>query len=69
MNGHFKRWIEQAALARRGKGTFTANEIMGDIVDSRGTSTCIGSVSAIGWYLNRLQNVIKIKEGTYEVRI
>ena len=51
MNSHFKRWIEQAVLARKGKGTFTSNEIMGDIVDSRGTSTCIGSVTAIGWYL------------------
>jgi len=68
MNSHFKRWVREAVAARAGKGTFTSHIIMGDIVDSKGTSNSIGSVTAIGWYLSRLDNVIKIKEGVYEVR-
>jgi hypothetical protein len=68
MNSHFKRWVREAVAKRTNKGTFTSHTIMGDIVDSRGTSNSIGSVTAIGWYLSRLDNVIKVKEGTYEVK-
>lgn len=68
MNEHFKRWIKEAVKARTGRGTFSSHIIMQDIVDKRGTSNSIGSVTAIGWYLSRLENVIKIKEGVYEVR-
>jgi len=68
MNSHFKRWIREAVAEREGTGVFNAHIIMGDIVDTRGTSNSIGSVTAIGWYLSRLENVIKIKDGIYEVR-
>ena len=63
MNSHFKRWIEKAILEF--DDTFTANMVLEKIVESNGTSPYVGTVSGIGWYLSRLDNVIKIKDGVY----
>lgn len=63
MNTHFKRWIKKAILDF--DDTFTANMVLEKVVEQNGTSPYIGTVSAIGWYVSRLDNVIKIKEGKY----
>lgn len=66
MNNHFKRWIKKAAMTRT--DSFTAKMILQSIVDERGTSSCIGTVAAIGWYLSRLDSIIKVEEGLYKVK-
>ena len=66
MNHHFKRWIRNAVFSRTDE--FSAKMILQSIVDERGTSPCIGTVSAVGWYLSRLDNIIKVKEGMYKVK-
>ena len=65
MNSFFKRWIREAVGNR--DDVFSSNKILEEIVSKYGTSQYIGSVSAIGWYLARLDNVEKINDNRYRV--
>tara|TARA_R110000737_G_scaffold5813_1_gene19240 strand:- start:672 stop:884 length:213 start_codon:yes stop_codon:yes gene_type:complete len=66
MNTHFKRWIKESAF--RMEGEFTSHHVLNDVVTHYGTSPYIGTVSAVGWVLTRLQGVTKLREGVYVVR-
>ena len=46
-----KRWIKEAVAEM--DGDFTAKMILEKIVEKRGTSPYVGSVTGIGWFLNR----------------
>ena len=65
MNSFFKRWIREAVGNR--DDVFSSNKILEEIVSKYGTSQYIGSVSAIGWYLARLDNVERINDNRYKV--
>ena len=65
MNSFFKRWIREAVGDR--DDIFSSNKILEEIVSKYGTIQYIGSVSAIGWYLARLDNVEKINDNRYRV--
>ena len=65
MNSFFKRWIREAVGDR--DDIFSSNKILEEIVSKYGTSQYIGYVSAIGWYLARLDNVEKINDNRYRV--
>tara|TARA_R100001015_G_C4444161_1_gene36676 strand:+ start:71 stop:274 length:204 start_codon:yes stop_codon:yes gene_type:complete len=67
VNSFFKKWIREAVGTR--EDVFSSNKILEEIVSKYGTSQYIGSVSAIGWYLARLDNVERIKENRYRVVI
>jgi hypothetical protein len=67
MNRIFGNWIKKEALSRTDE--FTSKMIIDKIVDERGTSMYIGSVTSVGWYLGRLKGIIKVKEGVYKVRV
>jgi len=67
MNRIFGNWIKEAAMERTDE--FTSKMIIDKIMDERGTSMYIGSVSSVGWYLGRLEGVVKVKEGIYKVAI
>ena len=61
MNMHMKRWIKEAVLEIEGE--FTAKTILTKIVEKKGTSPYIGSVTGIGWLLSKLDNVEQIGKG------
>tara|TARA_R100000353_G_scaffold36770_2_gene29292 strand:- start:8127 stop:8339 length:213 start_codon:yes stop_codon:yes gene_type:complete len=61
MNTYFKKWIEEALVSIEGE--FTAKHILTRIVDKHGTSPYVGTVTAIGWYLTKLDNVEQVCKG------
>lgn len=57
MNGHVKRWID-SIVSRYPEGhEFYAYTIKDQLITERGT-TYVVDTGAIGWYLNRKDNVI-----------
>ena len=52
-----KRWIKEAILEM--DGDFTAKMILEKIVERRGTSPYVGSVTGIGWFLTKHCNNIE----------
>jgi hypothetical protein len=65
MNSIFKRWVKKEALGRT--DVFTSKMIIEKIVEERGTTPYIGNTSSVGWYLGRLEGIVKVKEGLYMV--
>lgn len=63
MNKIFKRWIKEAVDST--DDDFTSAIILDKIIYKRGNKSSIGTTSAIGWLLNRMPNVEKVKEGVY----
>ena len=65
MNNFFKKWIRETVGNR--EDIFSSNMILEEIVSKRGTSQYLRTVSSIGWYLARLENVERIHENEYRV--
>ena len=56
MNTYMKKWVKEAVAEM--DGDFTAKMILEKIVEKKGTSPYVGSVTGIGWFLNRHCNDI-----------
>ena len=63
MNEIFRRWIKEVVETMNGE--FTSGQILDKIIYKKGNTSSIGTASAIGWLLNRLPNVEKVKNGVY----
>jgi hypothetical protein len=61
MNMYFKKWITEAIDSIEGE--FNAKQVLEKIVEKHGTSPYVGSVTAIGWYMNKLDYVEHICKG------
>ena len=57
MNSHVKRWINSIVSSYPVGHEFFASTVREQLVSERGT-TFVADNSAIGWYLNRMDNVI-----------
>ena len=57
MNSHVKRWIDSIVSSFPVGHEFIAQQVKEELVSRRGT-TFVADNSAIGWYLNRKDNVL-----------
>jgi len=46
-------------------GNFTSAQLLERMISVKGNKYYIGTVSAVGWLLTRLPNVVKVKDGVY----
>ena len=63
MNKIFRKWITETVETMTGE--FTSSQILDRIIHNKGNTSSIGTASAIGWLLNRLPNVEKLRNGVY----
>tara|TARA_R100000734_G_C3274847_1_gene69880 strand:- start:294 stop:509 length:216 start_codon:yes stop_codon:yes gene_type:complete len=57
MNSHVKRWIDSIVSEYPVGHEFLATTVREQLVSERGTTFVVDN-SAIGWYLNRKDNII-----------